>query len=190
MNGHLKELLDAYLDGELNASQRRQAQAHLQGCPECRAELERRRALSSTLRADPMPAGGKSEQRFVAEVSMRMPRKVAPAHPAVRPAAVAWMGIPVALGLAWAFVESAAIVVDAVKVIPGAEEALQNSLAASIPQIEMPELLRDGLRWFALPGVGSWDDIALMLALIGIGVLFTGWFAGWWVSQRTAGSQR
>jgi predicted anti-sigma-YlaC factor YlaD len=190
MNGHLKELLDAYLDGELNASQRRQAEAHLEGCPECRSELEQRRALSSILRADPMPAAGKSEQRFTAEVSMRMARKPAASRTANRTAAAVWMAVPVTLALAWAFVQAVSIVVDTVEVIPGAEEVLQNNLLASIPQVEMPQALRDGLQWFAMPGFGSWDDIALMMALIGIGVLLTGWFAGWWVSQRAAGSQR
>jgi anti-sigma factor RsiW len=190
MNGHLEELLDAYLDGELSASQRRQAEAHLKDCPDCRAELEQRRALSPVLQTAPACAGGKSEQRFVAEVCMRMARKTAAQPPAGRVSAAVWMAVPVTLALAWAFVQAVMIVVDAVEVIPGAEEVLRNSLAASIPQFEVPAALREGLQRFAVPGIGSWDDIALMMVLVGIGVLFTGWFAGWWVSQRAAGSHR
>jgi anti-sigma factor RsiW len=186
MNGHLGQLLDAYLDGELGNGQKRQAEAHLEGCPACRGELAQRQALSAMLQAAPSPAGGKNEQRFVAEIALRLPRKAA----AVRPASVVWMGIPVALVLAWAFVQAAAIVVNALEVIPGAEDTLRNGLSAGVAQISMPDIVRDGLQWLSVPGFGSWDNVALWMALIGIGLLFTGWFAGWWISQRAAGSQR
>ena len=190
MNGHLEQWLDAYLDGELDAAQVRQAEAHLKNCPACTTELAERRALSQVLREAPAPAVGKSEQRFVSEIALRLPRKEAAIRPTGRTAAVAWMAIPVALVMAWAFVQAAAILVDALEVIPGVEDTLRNGLAASVPQLTMPDIIRDGLQRFSVPGFGSWDDLALMMALIGIGVLFTGWFAGWWVSQRAAGSQR
>jgi anti-sigma factor RsiW len=190
MNGHLGQLLDAYLDGELGNGQKRRAEAHLGACAECRAELIRRRALSRMLQAAPAPAGGKSEQRFVAEIALRLQRKAAAVRPALRPAAVAWAAVPVGLFLAWAFVQSAAIVVDALEAIPGVENVLRNDLAASVPQIAVPDAVGDLFRTFAVQGFVSWDNVVLTLALIGIGLLFTGWFAGWWVSQRAAGSHR
>jgi anti-sigma factor RsiW len=186
MNGHLEQLLDAYLDGELDASQMRRAESHLEGCPECRGELERRRVLSAILQAAPAPAGGKSEQRFVSEIALRLPRKSAAVRPGIHAFSAAWTMIPaVALFLAWAFLQSAAIVVDAVNWIPGAENALQAGLMASVPQISIPDL-----GGASLAGLISWDGAALTVALIGIGLLFIGWFAGWWVSQRAAESQQ
>jgi anti-sigma factor RsiW len=190
MSGHLGQLLDAYLDGELANGRKRQTEAHLEACPECREELARRRALSSMLQAAPDPAGGKSEQRFVSEIALRLPRKPAAAKPALRSSAVACGLVPVGLFLAWAFVQAAAVVVDALEMILGAENVLRNDLAASIPRIAVPGAVRNMLWGFTVQGFVSWDNVALTAALIGIGLLFTGWFAGWWVSQRIAGSHR
>lgn len=47
------DTLNAYLDGELAAPARREAEAHLAGCPACRQELERLRALFAALEAWP-----------------------------------------------------------------------------------------------------------------------------------------
>ncbi|MFN2299919.1 MAG: anti-sigma factor family protein [Anaerolineales bacterium] len=190
MNGHLGRRLDAYLDGELANGERRRAEAHLEGCPECRAELERRRALSEILRADTPPKGRKSEQRFVAEVALRLPRKASAGRPMVLKPSVRWLILPVALILGWAFLQAVLLVTSALEWIPGAEETLQEGLNAMIPQLPLPEILRDGVQWLAVPGFGAWDDIALLVAMAAVGLLFTGWFAGWWVGQRASGSHR
>lgn len=39
-HGWLREQLSAYLDGELGPAERARLEAHLQGCPACRAELD------------------------------------------------------------------------------------------------------------------------------------------------------
>ena len=185
MNGHLEQWLDAYLDGELNGSQTRQAEAHLESCPACRASLEQRRALSRVLRDAPTPAVGKSDQRFVSEIALRLPRTAPAIRPEGRPTAVWMMAPPVALFLAWAFIQSAMIVIAALEWLPGVEDAVWNGIRAGL----MPESAA-GLALPALPAPGVWDVVILAAALVGIGMLFTGWFAGWWVGQRTAGSQQ
>jgi len=40
MSGHLNENLSAYLDGELEGAELAAAEAHLESCAECRADLE------------------------------------------------------------------------------------------------------------------------------------------------------
>ena len=184
MNGHLDQWLDAYLDGELNEGQQRRAEAHLETCPDCRAELEMRRGLSTLLRFAAQPAGAKSEQRFVSEISLRLPRKTA-AKPAGRPGAVWVMAPPVALFLAWSFIQSVMIVVGILQWIPGTGDALRSGLGA-VSEGLFPE----SVGGWTLPAPSIWDSAVLVAALVGIGVLFTGWFAGWIVSQRTAGSHK
>ena len=134
MNGHLEQWLDAYRDGELNDLQTRQAEAHLESCPACRAELDQRRALSALLRAEPSAAGLKSESRFVAEVGLRLQREPAVRRGSIRLSAVAWGMIPVALTLAWVFIQAAFFVSGVVESIPGAGEAVTQGLSAGIPQ--------------------------------------------------------
>ena len=46
---HINHLLDEYYDGELSPARRRQVEAHLAQCPDCRAELEQMRQLSALL---------------------------------------------------------------------------------------------------------------------------------------------
>ncbi|MBN1438795.1 MAG: zf-HC2 domain-containing protein [Anaerolineales bacterium] len=187
MNGHLGQLLEAYLDGELGNGERRRAEEHVKACPECRAELERRRALSMLLKSAPAPAGGKSEQRFVSEIALRLQRKAA-ARLAGRPHAMWITAPPVALFLAWAFVQSAAIVAEILQWIPDLNDALQAALSAA-GQGRIPETGGE-FALSAIPTPGIWDAAALMMLMIGIGVLFTGWFAGWCAGQQTAGSPR
>ena len=73
MPDHKFELLNAYLDGELNPQQRRKFEAHLETCPECQAELEALGSLSGMLAEAPLPEFQAPEQ-FAANLSLRLPR--------------------------------------------------------------------------------------------------------------------
>ena len=55
MSEHILNWLPAYHDGELPPGRRQRVEAHLQGCPSCRAELETLTELSALLKADPAP---------------------------------------------------------------------------------------------------------------------------------------
>ena len=73
MPDHKFELLNAYLDGELNARQRRKFEAHLETCEECQTELEALDALSGTLAEVPLPEFPTPDQ-LAANVSLQLPR--------------------------------------------------------------------------------------------------------------------
>src|SRR5262249_14118262 len=46
-----QRFLDAYIDGEFDASDRAEIERHVAGCERCRVEIERQRAWKSALRA-------------------------------------------------------------------------------------------------------------------------------------------
>jgi anti-sigma factor RsiW len=54
--GHLDDTLSAFLDDELAPAARRDAEAHLAGCPGCRAELEEVAAARRAIRIMPVHA--------------------------------------------------------------------------------------------------------------------------------------
>jgi anti-sigma factor RsiW len=54
--GHLDDALSAYLDDELGPAARREAEAHLTGCADCRAELEDVAAARHAIRIMPVHA--------------------------------------------------------------------------------------------------------------------------------------
>jgi hypothetical protein len=72
MSNHVKEWLNAYLDGELKNGKLRQVEKHLAECEECRAELESLQNLSNLLHDSPMPEFT-SPERFAARVGLRLP---------------------------------------------------------------------------------------------------------------------
>jgi predicted anti-sigma-YlaC factor YlaD len=91
---HVNHLLSEYHDGELSPARRRQVEAHLGTCVECRAELQELRQLSALLQEVPMPDAFSSPQLFNAQVALRLERREAERSP--YPGA-AWHVVPVLL---------------------------------------------------------------------------------------------
>lgn len=52
--GHLGEAISAYLDGELDTAERREAEAHVAGCEVCRQDLDDIMVIRARLRSLPM----------------------------------------------------------------------------------------------------------------------------------------
>jgi predicted anti-sigma-YlaC factor YlaD len=91
---HMKQFLDEYYDGELSPARRRQVEAHLNECAECRAELEERRQLSALLEEAPLPDVFSSPQLFQAQISLRLERRQ---EERSRYPGAAWHVVPVLL---------------------------------------------------------------------------------------------
>ena len=100
MPDHKFELLNAYLDGELNARQRSQFEAHLENCPECLEELEALDSLSGMLAEAPLPEFPTPEQ-LSANVGLKLPRT--PQQDAASRTALpeSWWLAPASLLLLW-----------------------------------------------------------------------------------------
>jgi anti-sigma factor RsiW len=95
-NGHVRHLIDAYLDGELSLERSLEVETHLGQCALCRADHESRRAVSNAVKA--------GARRFAAPDSLRQAVlagiKGSPAAPA--PARAVRTRRPVLRGLALA----------------------------------------------------------------------------------------
>jgi hypothetical protein len=89
VTAHLGEAITGYLDGELDPAGREQADAHLAGCAECRAELDGLHHVRTLLREAPpvAPPEGFIE-RVVRE---RRRRRFVPAIAAVTGLAAVWL---------------------------------------------------------------------------------------------------
>ncbi len=72
---HVSEWLNAFLDGELNGLRLRQVQDHLVSCAACRAELEELQRLSQMLKEAPLAVANQPVDRFIAELTLRLPRR-------------------------------------------------------------------------------------------------------------------
>jgi len=72
---HASPSLSAYLDGELSSEERARFEAHLERCPDCRAERDRLKgALSLLSRLPPSPPPSPNfEQHFYARLAAERP---------------------------------------------------------------------------------------------------------------------
>ena len=100
--------LQAYHDGELSARDSARAAAHLEGCASCRAELRAIEALSSLLQEAPPAPTRASDDRFAAQVGLRLVRRPRPS-PVQRTIAIGWRAAPVVLVAVYLFFQAASV---------------------------------------------------------------------------------
>jgi anti-sigma factor RsiW len=93
-NGHVRDLIDAYLDGELSLERSLEVEAHLAACALCRADHESRRAVSNAVKA--------GAPHFAAPDSLRKSVMAGIAAAAPAPAAARRRPRPMLHGLALA----------------------------------------------------------------------------------------
>jgi anti-sigma factor RsiW len=168
MNEHVHTWLQAYHDGELQGARLRKVEVHLESCAACRAELEQLRSLSALLQGSPIPEFTPGD-RFVAQVALRLPRK--PAETAwQRRARLGWQMIPFGLLGTWAFAQAAFITVTILALVE-----------------QFCTVCRDYLAWLSLDDGTVWWALGLnLLVTILLGLLYSSWLAGWWVSHLHA----
>jgi anti-sigma factor RsiW len=99
-NGHVRHLIDAYLDGELGLERSVEVEAHLAACALCRADHESRRAVSAAVKAGAphFAAPDRLRQAVMAGVGAAPPAASPRPRPMLRGLALA-ASLLVALGL-------------------------------------------------------------------------------------------
>lgn len=189
MPDHKFELLNAYLDGELNARQRRKFEAHLETCEECQTELEALDTLSGTLAEVPLPEFPNPEQ-LAANVSLQLPRNPQQEAESRSFFSRYWWLVPVGLLSAWASLSMISLAGD----IFGA--------ASNFGLIGTPSLLQGGtpstVAFFGRFGFlepGVLNDLVSSEVLIrqfvtnivwqlALAMLYLSWIALWWAREN------
>ncbi len=193
MNGHVKEWLGAYLDGELGAARRQRVQAHLDECADCRAELESLRRVSTLLQSAPEPEFTPPEP-FAARLALVLPRPEQIEKQAGRPS-VLWYLIPAVILAAWFFYQTvltaSGLTALSATLLGPASQAAPKEGAHSLWFIALTGLLGGWLTGLPHAVLAFFDQLSLLAAdALGrlfwqalIGAVYLAWLAFWWVRQ-------
>lgn len=192
MPDHKFELLNAYLDDELNPQQRRKIETHLESCEECQMELEALETLSGTLAEAPLPRFSSPEQ-LAANVTLQLPRKPMKRSASPKWGEIAWWLAPVGLLAAWAFLSIYSLAGDLV------------GAANNLGLVENVSLLRGNtanysalLGRFGLldPNMLAWivpseifirQFFSQVIWQVSLAMLYLSWIAIWWARQSRLG---
>jgi anti-sigma factor RsiW len=191
MNGHVRDLLPAYFDGELQGASLKEVEDHLKGCSGCRHDLDQLRKLSALLQIAPGPERQVSARRLASQVELRL--KEPERRPRWQKALKAgWQVAPLGLLFVWGFLEAVLVVSSLIAALGGFEELLAGQvsfqeLVLSLPVVFSPGLLAraaavlSGLRW----GDPFFGLVLLQLELaVMIAILLWGWVASYWVYSQ------
>jgi anti-sigma factor RsiW len=163
MNDHINGWLAAYFDDELPEGRARFVRAHLEVCEACRTELASLGRLRQLLGTPPEASDLQPAKRFAGQVGLRLERRQA--RPIMQRALkAAWGSIPVALLIAWAFMQA----LLALTLLGGT--ALDLGLWGDV-LIRFDRLSPAGALLWQVAGSAV------------IGTLLLSWLASWWITQ-------
>jgi anti-sigma factor RsiW len=185
MNGHIHEWLNAYHDGELRGRRLERVEAHLQDCPECREALAELEALSSLLRAEPLPPISTNPEQFAAQINLRLPRRSNSARQTSEGSG-GWRMSVVPLGIlaAAGFLRSVTWVTNLLTVVEGSG-LKPGAVSWLLPASSTPPNTLQRFSLLAVDlGVPLNLDIFLSLLLpLMLAAGYLTWLALWWSAQ-------
>jgi hypothetical protein len=112
MHEEMRNLLNAYLDGELQGRRLQEMESHLGSCEDCQRELEELRMISERLQAD-TALEAPSPERFIANLTLSLPRKSQTERPQ-KSFSLAWWLVPAGLLMTWVFIQTVYALTDIV----------------------------------------------------------------------------
>ncbi len=193
MPDHKFELLNAYLDGELNPQQRRKCETHLESCPECQAELEALETLSGRLAEVPLPEFTSPEQ-LAANVALRLPRKPVQKSVPRKWTEYAWWLAPVGLLAAWAFLSVYSLAGDLFSAAGNFGLVENVSVLGNNPANYSATLGHFGLldpnmlKWLVPSEAFIRELFSQLIWQVSLAMLYLSWIAIWWAHQSRLGT--
>ena len=191
MSDHIREWLNAYLDGELRDRLLHQVEEHLAECETCRAEFEALQGLSRLLLEVPAPEFISAE-RLATQVNLLLPqRQVTTTRRNLLE--LGWWMIPVGLLATWVFIGTASLVSDILSAASsiGLLKSVSDWMAfgssgtywsSTLGQFGM--LSGNSLSWtesLETFGRTSLPQIGLQIS---IALLYLSWIAIWWARYK------
>ena len=191
MSNHVKEWLNAYLDGELKNGRLHQVEAHLAECPECLAELESLEDLSNLLHEVPTPEFI-SPDKFAAQVNLRLPHEQ-PKAAKRSVKEIGWWMIPVSLLMLSVFIVTSQMVADVVTT--AGRFGLLNGAPVWLVQVFSDEavwsgtlgdfglLSGNGLQFAEQTEAFTRNTLPEIIWQVAIALLYLSWIVIWWARQ-------
>jgi len=191
MSDHITNWLGAYLDGELKGRRLYQVETHLAECQLCRAELESLQGLSGLLHEVPAPEFTPNE-RFVAQVNLRLPHRPV-ADTRHRLLEVGWWMVPVGLLAVWVFINTAALLGDAVSVAKNfgiLDSATASFISAPSDTANVTSTLGqfgmlqgNSLQWVETTENFTRNLLPQIILQVSVALLYLTWILVWWARQ-------
>jgi hypothetical protein len=198
MSNHVREWLNAHLDGELQGGRLHQVETHLAECAACRAEFEALRSLSALLHEVPA-AEFSSTERFASQVNLLLPQKRT-AAPRRQLLEAGWWLIPIGLLAAWIFFSTTVLVSDMLSAAnnfglldSGAALLVSDPSAGAnwtsmLGQVGLLE--GNSLHWAERTESFTRNVVPQFIWQVSIALLYLTWIAIWWAPARVRGRQR
>lgn len=190
MHDDIRNLLNAYLDGQLHGARQLEVELHLASCEACRKELKSLRRVSGLLHAAPAPDFMPAE-RFASSLTLSLPRRPLRDR-SPKPGSLAWWLFPAGLVLAWFFMQAVFTISNAITAA-GAANLLGNAArlfggGQETAWFAAASSLLSGEASRAMPTLAVLNDVSVFGAglLSGflwqavIALLYWGWLAAWW----------
>jgi hypothetical protein len=191
MHEDIRNLLNAYLDGELHGTRLLEVKLHLASCEICREELKGLRLVSDLLHDAPAPEFMPAE-RFVSNLTLSLPRRALRDRPP-KPGSLAWWLVPAGLMAAWFFMKTVFMLTG---VVTAADTA---GLLRNAPWLNGEQqwiwigLVQNifGLQTAAQPGLATLNEVSVFGINLFNGFLwqavivlfYWGWLATWWMRR-------
>jgi predicted anti-sigma-YlaC factor YlaD len=195
MSNHIREWLNAYLDGELQGGRLHHVQEHLAECETCRAELEALQGLSALLHEVPA-AEFSSTERFASQVNLLLPQKRI-ATPRRQLLEAGWWLIPIGLLAAWIFFSTTVLVSDMLSaannfglfdsntVLLVADPSTDTYWTSMLGQVGLLE--GEVLGWADRTEGFTRNVLPQFIWQVSIALLYLIWIAIWWARRKQQG---
>lgn len=189
----MRNLLGAYLDGELDQRGQKKVQAHLETCQACQAEMEELLQLSRLLRAAPQPELTPA-MNFKAQLMLQLPRRTEAPLPRSNGRLLTWLA-PVLVLAIWIFFQVTMGVTTLVMIAgqAGFINGAASRMASSAPEqmlwittarATMGSILgqdgQAGLKFLNDAGLFAQSLLTMLLWQVGAAVLYWGALAVVW----------